>query len=168
MNKLEEKEISSPHVLDASALLAGLAFSLEQKLITVPSVIEEVQKGKPSRQLEYLLEGGLETRSPGKDALEKVYSTVRSTGDENRLSSTDLELLALVVEIGGILVTDDYSIQNAAFALGIAYRPIKLEPIRRHIIWTYRCTGCGRTMEKYVEECLVCGSRVRTVPKKRT
>ena len=115
-------------VLDASvffaageAVLAG--FGPGDRLLTAPSVLAEVRDAAARCRLELALERGLSVLEPSADALGAVDAGAAS-GDADRLSATDRDLLALALEHGGTLVTDDFALQNAALRLRVACRPI--------------------------------------------
>jgi UPF0271 protein len=94
--------------------------------------------------------------------LYKVESQAKITGDIERVSEADLEILSLALELRAILLTDDYSIQNIATKLGVEYKGISQEGIEKTIRWRNRCKGCGRYWEKMHESCPVCGSELKT------
>ena len=73
---------------------------------------------------------------------------------------SDIELLALSLELGAVIVSDDYSIQNLASRMGIAFEPFGKAPIREEFKWTYRCKGCGKFYDEPQPDCPVCGSEV--------
>ncbi len=147
-------------VLDTSALLTGRQFPGE--LVTVPGVLRELGRHGITPQLEAVLDTQVRVLSPGRPVRDRIRAASESSGDAHRLSPTDRDLLALALEIGGTLVTDDYSIQNLARVLGIAYEPVLTPGIRETWTWTYRCTGCGRTWPEWHDECPVCGSPLKT------
>lgn len=147
-------------VLDASALLTGRQFPGDQA--TVPGVLRELRRHGMTPQLEAVLDTQVRVLSPGSKACDRVRAASESTGDAHRLSPTDRDLLALALELGATLVTDDYSVQNLARILGIPYEPILTPGIRETWTWSYRCTGCGRTWPQWHEECPVCGSPLKT------
>ncbi len=147
-------------VLDASALLTGRQFP--GALATVPDVLREVRRHGLTPQLEAVLETQVRILSPSADARSRVRAAGETTGDARRLSPTDVELLALALDQGATLVTDDYSIQNLCRVLAIPYEPVLQPGIREAWRWTYRCTGCGRTWPEWHDECPTCGSRLKT------
>jgi UPF0271 protein len=155
-----------PFVLDATAIRAGVSTQDRTQWFTIPGVIDEVQRGKVSGDLELAIEISITVMVPGDQARCKIMETAKKTGDDGRLSATDIELLALALELKATIVSDDYSVQNVASILEI---PIKtnLEGIRKIIHWTYRCRGCGRYYEKKESDCPICGAEVRTVSRKK-
>jgi UPF0271 protein len=151
------------HVLDASAFFAAgeavlVALDPAGRFLTAPSVIAEVRDAAARCRLELALERGLAVLEPSAEALRAVEAGAGASGDADRLSATDRDLLALALEHGGTLVTDDFALQNAAHRLGVGCRPIaqrRPEARRRG----YRCTGCGRYGDG-PGECPVCGAAV--------
>lgn len=113
-------------------------------------------------QLEAILDTQVRVASPGNETRERVRVAGESTGDAHRLSPTDRDLLALALELGATLVTDDYSIQNLGRLLGVPFEPVLTPGIKETWTWSYRCTGCGRTWPEWHEECPTCGSPLKT------
>jgi UPF0271 protein len=88
-----------------------------------------------------------------------VNSAATATKDVTVISGTDLDLLALALDLGAGLHTDDFAIQNVALALGVKTIPI-LQRKARRVHWKYRCSGCGRYAEQD-GECPVCGAAIK-------
>lgn len=152
-------------VLDASAFLTGRPFSGD--LFTVPEVLPEVRRHGLTPPLEALLDNQVTILAPSSEARTRVAAAARSTGDAPRLSPTDVALLALALDLGAILVTDDYSIQNVAHSLSLQYEGV-LEPgIREQWTWTYRCSGCGKKWTEWRKDCPTCGAPLRTARPRR-
>ena len=147
-------------VLDASALLSGRQFPGE--LYTVPAVLREVRRHGLTPALEAFLETHVRILSPGAASVLHVRTASEATGDVHRLSPTDRQLLALALEKPAVLVTDDYSIQNVARALGVAYETILARGIQEQWRWSYRCSGCGVIWPEWHDECPTCGRPLRT------
>ena len=130
--------------------------------MTVPGVVREVRRHGLTPTLEAVLDVQVRVRSPSEPARERVRAASDATGDTQRLSTTDRDLLALAWEADAILVTDDYSIQNVCRALGVPHEPVLLPGIRALWRWSYRCTGCARTWPEWHPECPTCGSPLKT------
>ena len=153
-------------VLDASAFFAAgeaalAGFGPGDRLLTTPSVLAEVRDAAARCRLELALERGLLVLDPSAAALGAVDAGAVASGDADRLSATDRDLLALALEHGAALATDDFALQNAARRLGVACRPIaqrRAAPRRRG----YRCAGCGRFGDG-PGECPVCGAAITPV-----
>lgn len=146
-------------VLDTSAILSGLSF--EGAIYVTSSVLREARNLGMDPRMESLVESKARILEPRERDLKRVVDAARKTGDEANLSRTDLEVLALALQLGAAVVSDDYSIQNVATKLGLRYRPATLPGIRERRDWTFRCRGCGRFFDGKTDVCPVCGSRVR-------
>lgn len=150
-------------ILDATAIRMGMTYSGEYEWYTSTSVINEIQKGKLAKDIQLLRDITLKVTEPREDNIARVIQVAEDTGDIGRLSNTDLDILALALELDGILLSDDYSIQNVAKVLGIQYKT-GIEPgIKKIFSWRSRCRGCGRWFDNEISECPVCGSEVRLV-----
>jgi len=149
-------------VLDASALLSGVTIPCTDELLMPPLVEAELGHAWARRKLEYLKGVCLSVREPSRASLEAIKAKSVESGDDARLSGADLQALALALETGATLLTDDYSIQNVARQLSIPYRPVSQKGIREVLKWGYKCRGCGRFFDEASKECPVCGSEVRS------
>ncbi|NJE62422.1 type II toxin-antitoxin system VapC family toxin [Thermococcus sp. 21S7] len=152
-------------VIDAAVFIQGF----EVEGVTTPKVVDEVKDPESRLFLEGLISAGkVRVLSPSRESLEAVREAARKTGELNELSEADLEVLALAYELGGVLFTDDYNLQNIAKTLGIEFRTLK-RGIKRVIRWNYVCIGCGKKFSEMPPEgiCPDCGSPVRLLPKKR-
>ncbi len=146
-------------VLDTSAILSGMDF--EGEVYVPSSVIKESGAKGLDPRTESFLEAKARVLEPRSEDLKEVREASMETGDEVRLSPTDVDVLALAVQLGATVVTDDYSMQNVATRLGLEFRAAVLPGIRENVGWSFRCTGCGRYWRTEREDCPVCGSRVR-------
>jgi endoribonuclease Nob1 len=149
------------YVLDTSAFIYGIAPGGEME--TVPAVYAEVKDERSRLKLE-LLEG-LQVIEPDRIFLDRVADAARETGDDQRLSKADGDLLALALqekESGkdAVLMTDDYAVQNVARRLGVRAVALWQKKTRSSVAWEKRCTGCGRAVAEG-EVCPVCGSPLR-------
>ncbi len=160
-------------VLDTSAFLSGRLNSIPSGfdgVCTTSRVLDEVRKGAPGRLLSNLMEAGLEIRDP--ISFEKAMEAATTTGDLEKLSGTDLSIIALALELDDPrVVTDDFRVQNVLKRLGISFTEggeIGNRTIVQEWTWTYRCRGCGRFFDtgQKRDECPVCGSEVRKVRKR--
>ena len=164
-------------VLDTSAFVAGLdPFSIEGDVFTVPGVVNEVIKGSLSYlRLRTAEESGkLNIRAPGREALEEARAISAFMGDAISLSEVDVELIALAIELARegrevILITDDYSIQNVAKKLGIAFSPVATFGIREELRWIIYCPACRRRFPSDIGSrvCPVCGTPLKRKPMRR-
>ncbi len=147
-------------VLDTSAL-----FGLEQvppdwDAYVTEGVLAELEKYN-DRRSENLLHT-IKVSQATSASLSKVREAAKGTGDASRLSKTDVEVLALALELKAAVATDDYSIQNLASVLGIEFMPMNMKGITKVVRWNYLCTGCGKVFKEPQPDCPVCGSPLRT------
>ncbi len=148
-------------VLDTSALFSMEDLPQDAEVFVTPSVLEELRKYKDRRVERW---GDLlRTSEATTSSIKKVREAAERTADAGRVSPTDVEVLALAIDLEAVVLTDDYSIQNLAAHIGIPYRTVGLKGIRKVLKWRYKCTGCGRVFDKDMPECPVCGSKLRTV-----
>jgi UPF0271 protein len=152
-------------VLDTSAILSRKYDLSSSRFYVTNSILKEIEKGKISRYLK-MAETSLNIVDPGTDAIVKVKNAAKKTGDINRLSPTDIEALALALQIGAVLVTDDYSMQNVSSILSVKAVSASIREIDKVIEWVYRCTGCGRTYDRNYGNCRICGHALKNYPKK--
>jgi UPF0271 protein len=154
------------YVLDTSAILSGKPMPPAHECVMPLSVVDEIRHGRMKNALDFILEAGAKALNPGAKELAKVREAAGKTGDSMRISGPDADALALALEIGATLLTDDYSMQNLATVLGIDYKALSQDGIKEVWTWQHRCKGCGRYFDKPQKDCPVCGSEVRTARKK--
>lgn len=147
-------------VLDTSALFGLEQVPSDWEAFITEGVLVELEKYN-DRRAENLLPT-IKVSQATSAALSRVREAARGTGDASRLSKTDMELLALALELKATLATDDYSIQNLATVLGIEFLPMNMKGITKVVRWNYLCTGCGKVFKEPQPDCPVCGSPLRT------
>ena len=112
-------------------------FSVNEDQVTVPKVKEEIRNGSIQwiRCKTAIENGKLKVRSPSEDYLDRAKASAKSVGDSFFLSETDMQILALALELRTAgcnpkIVTDDYSIQNVATKMGIEFVDTPQENIK--------------------------------------
>lgn len=156
-------------ILDTSAIFSGKSLNInDARLITTNSVLREIKPGgKDYRNLQFLLEKGLSIYEPSKESIKYIKNISKKTGDNTRLSNTDIDILALAFELNIksedeiIILSDDYSIQNLSNYLKIKYLNISQSGITKRFKWSYKCTGCGKKFKKNIKTCYICGSSLK-------
>jgi len=143
------------YVLDSTAIFQRKA--VYDHMVTVPEVVAEILDENSSL---YFSVKGLKVECANEDSLKAVVETASKTGDIYKLSETDLKLLAKAFEEKEkgnevVLVTDDYSIQNVAMALGIEFEAVIQRGISKGFKWVRVCRGCGRKIDS--DTCPICG-----------
>jgi UPF0271 protein len=119
--------------------------------------------------------GKLRIRTPNDLFLSKVKTAATQVGDTLFLSETDLQLLALALELktGGyspLIITDDYSMQNVANQMGIEFASLATFGIRRRWQWIRYCPACHKQYpaDSNIKKCQVCGTELKRKPQKKS
>jgi endoribonuclease Nob1 len=144
-------------VLDTSFFFGD--FPAEGDVFTTPSVVDELLDIRAKGNFEKWCARGLRVQPPSEECENRVIAAAKKTKDATVISGTDRDLLALALDLGAELHTDDFAIQNVAHLLGVTTVPI-LQRRARRVHWKYRCSGCGRYQEQE-GECPVCGAAVK-------
>jgi len=150
-------------VLDSSAL-----FSMEdlpsEDIAVPPGVVDELRKYKDPRVERW---GDLLRVSEcTQRSVSKVKETALKSGDAGRLSDVDVSVIALAIDLGGVVLTDDFSIQNVCSIMKIEYRSVGTGGIKKVEKWNYRCNGCGKWYKEKMDDCPICGSSMKAHRKK--
>ena len=127
-------------VLDTAALLHWPLSKLNGKV--VHSQRDELIRISPDREI-ILDAAELDWMTPSPENIQQATKLAKSTGDLAGLSNTDLELLALTIQLDAILVTDDYRLQNCCAASSLVYETVMTTGISEKWSWYLVCTGCG-------------------------
>jgi UPF0271 protein len=165
-------------VLDTSAFLAGFdPFSVSEDQVTVPKVEEEI-KGNSMTLVRFktaVENGKVKVKAPSEDFWNRVKASANRVGDSFFLSETDLQILALALELKAEgctpqIVTDDYSIQNVATQIGIEFVSLATFGIRRLLEWVRYCPACHREYPANYNstKCTVCGTALKRKPRRAT
>jgi len=150
-------------ILDSSAL-----FSMEDlpsdDIAVPPGVVDELIKYKDPRVERWgdlLRVSECTARS-----VSKVKEAALKSGDAGRLSDVDVSVIALAIDLNGIVLTDDFSIQNVCSIMKIEYRSVGTPGIKKVEKWNYRCIGCGKWYKEKMNDCPICGSPMKAHRKK--
>jgi len=165
-------------VLDTSAFIAGFdPFSIGEEQYTISGVKEElIRSSMPWVRFKTAMESGkLKVRTPGKTFLEKVKASAAVMGNTFFLSETDLQVLALALELKArgytpLIATDDYSIQNVANQMGLEFASLATFGIRFRLQWMRYCPACHRKYPAGYKSktCEVCGTELKRKPTRRS
>jgi UPF0271 protein len=163
-------------VLDTSAFLVGFdPFSVSEDQATVPKVEEEIRTNSMTwvRFKTAVENGKLKVNAPSEEFLNRVKASAITVGDSFFLSETDMQILALALELKAAgyspqIVTDDYSIQNVATQMGIEFAALATFGIRRLLEWVRYCPACHREYpaDYGSTKCAVCGTKLKRKPRK--
>ena len=145
-------------VLDTSALFSMDA-PPDGDYVCPPGVLKELERYDDPRLA--LWGDMLRVSDCTAESLARVAEAARRTGDDGRLSPVDSTVLALALDVGGTILSDDYSIQNVARVLGLEFRAVGTAGIKKVVRWNYQCVGCGKWYKSRMDECPVCGSPMK-------
>jgi UPF0271 protein len=161
-------------VLDTSAFLAGFdPFSMNEEHYTVPMVGQEIiGDSMPWVRFKTAVESGkLKVKMPDKAFLKQIEASANVVGDVFFLSETDLQVLALALELktqgySPLIVTDDYSIQNVADQLHIEFASLATFGIRFRLQWIRYCPACHKrySADYKLTTCQICGTKLKRKP----
>jgi len=148
---------------------------VSEEQVTTPKVEEEIRSNCmiQMRFRTAVDNGRLVVREPLEDSLRMVEASAIKVGDTFFLSETDKQILALALEIKILgrdpqIVTDDYSIQNVATKLGIAFASLATFGIRRLLEWMRYCPACHKEYpaDCQFNQCTICGTELKRKPRK--
>jgi UPF0271 protein len=162
-------------IIDSSAILSGKTINIRDKcMVTTPGVSSEFSPGgRDYTMFQLLKEKGLIIMIPGLESIEEVKRAAQKTGDKERLSHTDMEVLALALEINSedakeaSILSDDYSIQNVADSLSIKVQHFSQKGITKKFKWQYRCPGCRKRFSEAIKICPICGTETKLIVKSK-
>jgi UPF0271 protein len=158
------------YVLDSSALIGGYNPNLinAHHFIT-PDVFEEVTDERSRMILNLAISNEiLKVITPTQASINSAKNAAKNTGDSAVLSSIDIQILALAIDLKNenqnpTIITDDYSLQNAAETLGIPFKTMIKEGIKKRFIWIKYCTSCKKQYPNTYPEkiCEICGGNIK-------
>lgn len=160
-------------ILDTSAFIHGYGVIYGNDHYTVPAVKTEINSSFMKMKYENSVKlGYLNEIQPEEKFTKLVKSFISKEGEEAALSLTDIQILALAVQLKSkgktpLIITDDYSIQNISSKLDIKYKGLTTHGIVKKIRWMIYCPGCKRNFKVYPsnKECPVCGTKLNRKPK---
>jgi UPF0271 protein len=120
-----------------------------------------------------LKNGKIELKKPSKQYKKEVKERASEIGDAYLLSETDIDLLAIALELKAQgykpkIVTDDYSIQNVASLLNINFVSLTTSGIKLVFKWIRYCPGCYKkyNSNQKLNFCSICGTKLKRKPEK--
>ena len=146
--------------LDTSAIIYLNDFRMFDEMFTVSDVVDEVKDKMNTLKLSGI---NFKVVDPAESSVKEIKEIAKETGDLEKLSKTDIKLLALAKENTLSIVSDDYNIQNVAEKLGIKYISLFSKKITKSIKWRKYCNNCGIFYENE-DVCSVCGGKLIRKP----
>lgn len=160
------------YVFDASAFMVGGIEFHPEISYTTDSVVREVKANiiQKARVEGLIASKVLKVCSPDSKFIDLIKKKSTELGEEMCLSDTDVEVLALALELSSkghevTLISDDYSVQNVASSLGLKWIGIKYTGISRVIQWEMVCELCRyETYDAEIKTCPRCGVKMKRKP----
>jgi len=149
-------------VLDTSAFIYLNDFRKFDEILTVQEVVDEVKDKVSSMKLSGL---NFKIIEPSEKSVEEIKNIAKETGDLEKLSNTDVKVLAVAKENNCTIISDDRCVQNVAERLSIEYISVYNKKITNLITWKKYCRNCKRFYDKKVT-CPVCGNDLVRTPSK--
>jgi UPF0271 protein len=149
-------------VYDASAFYAGIPFASPDEGFTTQLVFDEIKHIKQSHgALDTLLGmGRLRIVDADAERMDFVAECAKRTGDLQKMSRADISAVALALQLGGQLVTDDFAVSNLAKNLNLDVAPAMTKGIRDVGKWVYYCPACKKEFDAQ-DSCPICGSSLK-------
>lgn len=135
------------YIIDANVILHGRG-EINGELITVPQVYGEVKSQMGQFKLQNM---ELSQREPASKQIEEVKKLSKEINSPT--SDTDEKLVALALDLGECLMTDDRALQNLALHLDAVFEGFLDDPVREKREWKMVCQNCGREVEGDKCEC---------------
>jgi UPF0271 protein len=158
--------------------LAGFdPFSFDKEQVTVPKVHDEIKTTSMAwvRFNAAIENGKVKIKMPKEEYSNKIKTSANKIGDSYLLSETDIQLLALALELKTQgnqpeIITDDYSIQNVAKQNNIEFYALATFGIRRLLEWMRYCPACHKeySVNSSFSICQICGTELKRKPKRTT
>jgi UPF0271 protein len=149
-------------IYDASAFYAGVPFASSEEGYTTSLVFDEIRHIKQSHgALDTLLDTGrLRVLDADSEKTDLVVEHAKKTGDFQKMSEADISAVALALQLGGQLITDDFAVSNLAKNMGLDAMPIMTRGIKKVGKWIYYCPACKKVISA-TQTCPVCGSNLK-------
>jgi len=129
--------------------------------MTTSLVYKEIQHIKAKQGALDMLQqtNRLQVRDPEEKTISIVNDAAEKTGDKQTISEQDVSIIALALENGIELITDDFAVTNVAKQLGIKTSSLMTQGIKTVGKWISYCSVCGKEFSKE-KECPICGNKL--------
>ncbi len=142
-------------VHDTGSLLAGMPSLMPGENYTTPDNLAEVKDLESKNALDRYLPK-LTVLDPDTKYIKIVKNKAEEMGE--RLSEADVKVIALALQLGATVLSDDYGVLNVATALGLEARSVRTKGIKGNIKWVNYCPFCREVYPPGVRTCPNCGT----------
>ena len=129
---------------------------------TTPLNVQEV-KDKDSKEALERFSPKLKVLWPDEEYVKVVKEKAEEVGEG--LSEADVAVVALALQLGATLLSDDYGVLNVAKALGLEARSVRTKGIEKTVAWKNYCPFCKKEYPPWVKFCPDCGSPLKRRPR---
>lgn len=133
---------------------------MDSSIIIPRRVLEEIRRGRLSENI-MAVEEFLEVRDPSDISRSNVKKAAEKTGDMEKLSETDIDVIAMAMDTGGEVYSDDYSVLNVCNFLNIPCSSHGQAGIKAVVEWVWQCSGCRKIYRHFRGSCAICGHQLR-------
>ena len=155
-------------ILDSTAFIR-LDFPIIQSIenatfLTTNSVKEELKDFRSRMNLETMLHSNkLILTAPDPNNIKTMTEKLKKIDPIRKLSRTDIEILTLAWEENGVLITNDFAVQNAANQFKIKTQVVSGKKINYTRKGTLKCTSCNKNFKLPIHSCPECGGNLKQV-----
>ena len=136
----------------------------ESTFLTTYSVKEELKDFRSRMNLDtMLLSNKLTLVSPDPNNIKAMTEKLKRVDPIRKLSLTDIEILTLALEENGVLITNDFAIQNAAHQFNIKTQVVSGKKIKYTRKGILKCTSCNKKFKLQTDSCPDCGGKLKQV-----
>lgn len=152
---------SDVFVLDATAFYQGFPLRANCKCITTELIVEEVSHLKKDLcPINFLIEAQkISVMRPKGETVSYIRSVATKIGD-SKISPSDISVIALAIDYGGTVVSDDKRVCNLASTLSIPCLNLSNMGIRAVRKWTKYCSVCAKKHSYNENICSICGNQL--------
>jgi UPF0271 protein len=137
-------------VVDTNVFVRGRNQPFKEA-VTIPEVMEEIKSEKGKQNFNTV---SISVKEPSENSLEQVSS--ESASINSPTSEVDERLLALALDEGSRIITDDKALQNLAMHLGVEFESYMADEVAEKRSWEMVCENCGNKVSG--SKCPECGS----------
>ena len=138
-------------VLDANTLMRGRGNLPRGEYITTPEVAEELRSESSQNIYE---NRDIDVVSASEEEMGKVREQSREISSPT--SGPDESIVALALERGGKVVSDDKAVQNLCLWLDVGFQSFMQDEVDEKMQWEVKCVDCGSKVSG--SKCSTCGS----------
>lgn len=134
----------------------------EAIFLSTHTVKQELKDFRSRMNLDIMVQSKrIQLQSPSLKKIIQVNKKLETIDPNHKLSQTDIEVLTLAWEKKGILITNDFTLQNVAAHLEIPTQVLSGKKINRIKKGYLRCRGCKLIFHSNFQTCPGCGSELK-------